>query len=106
MAYVWLALAVLTDVAATVGLRATNGFAAPVPSVVVLAGFGLSILFLSWSVVGLPLIVVYALFSGLGGAGVAVLAALVYGEHPTVAHFGGLALIIGGTILLTGLPRA
>lgn len=103
----WLALggAILAEVLATLGLRASDGFAdrrwiVPV-SVGYLAAFALLWVTL-W--LGMPVGVAYGVWSACGVALVAVLGRLLFSEPLTATMLAGIALIIGGvlTIELSG----
>lgn len=95
-----LALAVAAEVAATSALPRTEGFRDPAWSVLVLAGYALSIWLLALVVKQLSVSVTYALWAGLGTALVAVVGTMFLGEQLTPVKAGGLALIVGGVVLL------
>ncbi len=64
--YLYLVIAVLFEVIATTALKETQGFTRLIPSLVVVAGYGLAFYFLSLPLRALPIGVVYALWSGAG----------------------------------------
>ncbi|GAA0506764.1 QacE family quaternary ammonium compound efflux SMR transporter [Saccharopolyspora subtropica] len=101
MAYVYLVVAILSEVLATVSLKLSAGFSRTVPSVLVVVGY--LVAFSSLSAVlrlGLPVGVVYAVWAGVGVALVAIIGAVFLGESITAVQIGGIALIIGGVLAL------
>ncbi len=95
-----LALAVAAEVAATSALPRTEGFHDLGWSLLVLAGYAVSIWLLAVVVRQLSVSVTYALWAGLGTAAVAVVGTLFLGEQLTAVKAAGLALIVGGVVLL------
>lgn len=98
MAWVWLAAAIATEIAGTVALKYTDGFSRPVPSVVVVVGYGLSFLFLSLVLRDLSLSVTYAVWAGAGTAAIAVIGMAVLGEAVTTPKLAAIALIVAGVV--------
>lgn len=101
MAYLLLALAIVSEVIATVSLKLSEGFSKTVPSIVVVTGYVVA--FTAMSAVlklGLPVGVVYAIWAGAGVALVAIIGAVFLGESITALQIGGIALIIGGVVAL------
>ena len=68
MPFVLLGLAIVSEVFATLSLRASEGFSKLVPSVVVVVGYGLSLVLLTQVLKSLSVSVVYAVWSGAGTA--------------------------------------
>ncbi|HTQ72616.1 MAG TPA: SMR family transporter, partial [Acidocella sp.] len=66
MAYLLLAIAIISEVTATSALRLCEGFTRPLPSLVVIAGYGISFFSLSQVVKVMPLGYAYALWCGFG----------------------------------------
>lgn len=101
MGYLLLAGAILTEVAATLSLRASDGFTkAPFVVVVVLGylvAFGLLGLALSR---GVPLGVAYGIWAATGIALVALLSIPLFGETLTALQVGGIVLVIAGAVAL------
>jgi small multidrug resistance pump len=95
-----LAVAVAAEVAATSALPRTDGFRDVWWSTLVLGGYALSIWLLALVVRHISVSVTYALWAGLGTAAVAVVGALFLGEQLTAVKAGGVALIVGGVVLL------
>jgi quaternary ammonium compound-resistance protein SugE len=100
MAWVWLGLAGLLEVGWAVGLKFTEGFTRLVPSVLTLVAMALSIGMLGIALKTLPVGTAYAVWTGIGAVGTAVVGMLVLGEAATAARIGGIALIAAGIATL------
>jgi small multidrug resistance pump len=100
MAYVFLIGAIASEVGATSLLRSTEGFTRLWPTVVALTGYGLSFLFLSRTLDAIPVGVSYAVWSGLGTAAIAGIAALFLDEPLTAPKVVGIGLVIAGVVVL------
>ena len=95
-----LALAIAVEIAATMMLKFSEGFSRPVPTILALAGYGLSFLFLALALKHIPVSVAYAIWSGAGTAVVAAIGFLLLGEPISVTKVIGVGLVIGGVAML------
>ncbi|MBK0866001.1 MAG: multidrug efflux SMR transporter [Saccharopolyspora sp.] len=101
MGYLLLALAICSEVLGTISLKFSEGFSKPLPSALVVVGYGAAFAALGAVLkAGLPVGVVYAIWSGAGVALIAVIGVLFLGEQVTAVQVGGLLLIIGGVLAL------
>lgn len=100
MPYVYLALAILTEVAATSTLRLTDEFTRPLPSIAVILGYGASIYLLSLVLRSLPIGITYAVWAGMGIVLVALVSMVVYREMPDWPAALGMALIVAGVVTI------
>ena len=98
MAWLLLFLAGLLEVAWAIGLKYADGFRRPVPSVLTVIGMIASFWVLSQAVRTIPIGTGYAIWTGIGAAGTAILAMILFKEPATLARFLYLALIIAGII--------
>ncbi|MET0898251.1 MAG: SMR family transporter [Mycobacterium sp.] len=99
----WLVLAgaILVEVAATLGLRASDGFRRKVWLVPVIVGYVVSFSLLSWSLsLGMPVGIAYGVWSASGVALVAVLARFLFAEPLTWLMGLGIAFIIAGVLTI------
>lgn len=103
--YFYLAMAILAEVVATTALKASEGFSRALPAALVVAGYGTSFYLLSLALKSVPVGVAYAIWSGVGIVLVTLLAALLYRQVPDLAAVMGMALIVLGVAVLTGLSR-
>jgi small multidrug resistance pump len=99
----WLALAIGSEIVATVSLKLSDGFTKPAPSVVVVAGYALSFYALSITLRTIPLGVVYAIWSGVGTAAIVVIGLFLFRETLDVVKVAGIGLIIAGVVMLNGV---
>jgi len=102
----WLALAIGSEIVATVSLKLSNGFTKPIPSVVVVVGYAISFYALSISLRSIPLGVVYAVWSGVGTAAVVVIGFFLFREMLDAVKVAGIGLIIVGVVMLNGAGTA
>lgn len=98
MAWVWLGIAGICEMAWAIGLKYTDGFSKLVPSVLTLAAMGASIGLLGMALKTLPVGTAYAVWTGIGAAGTAGLGMYLFGEPVTAARIGCLALIVAGIV--------
>ena len=96
--FVILFFAILSEVIATSSLKYSEGFTKPIPSVVVVVGYGLSFYLLSIALKTMPIGVAYAIWSGVGTAVVAVIGMTVLGEEISTIKVVSLALIVVGVV--------
>jgi quaternary ammonium compound-resistance protein SugE len=102
MAWTLLLLAALLEVGWAIGLKYTSGFTKLWPSVWTLLAMVLSMGLLGWSARTLPIGTAYAVWTGIGAAGTAVLGVYLFGEAASVMRLAGVGLIILGVALLKG----
>jgi small multidrug resistance pump len=96
-----LAVAIVCEVAATVSLRASNGFSRPLPVVGLVIGYAVSFVALSFALKrGLGLGTAYAIWSGAGTVLVAVLGYLLFGDRVGWTAVLGMALVVAGVVVL------
>jgi quaternary ammonium compound-resistance protein SugE len=96
MSLPWIALIVagLLEVCWAVGLKYTDGFRRPLPSVLVVAAIAASMFLLSWAARTLPIGTAYAVWVGIGAFGAAVLGIMLFDEPVTLMRMGFLALLL------------
>ena len=100
MTFVYLVLAIVAEVIATSALKASMGFTRPLPSLVVVVGYGLAFYLLSLVLRTLPVGVAYAIWAGLGIVLVTLVGIVVFGEKPDLPAVLGISLIVAGVVLL------
>jgi small multidrug resistance pump len=95
-----LAVAIVAEVVATSALKASDGFTRLLPSVVVVAGYGLSFYLLALTLRTIPVGVVYAVWSGVGIALISLIGWVVFKQRLDAAAWLGLAMIVGGVVVI------
>ena len=98
--WVLLTIAIVAEVIATSSLKLSDGFTRLWPSVVVVAGYGVSFYFLSMTMRSIPIGVIYAIWSGLGVVLVTLVGWLVFKQHLDVPALIGIGLIVAGVIIM------
>jgi quaternary ammonium compound-resistance protein SugE len=96
MAWVWLTVAGLLEVVWAVGLKYTDGFTRLWPSVITIAAMVASVYCLAVAVRTIPLGTGYAVWTGIGAVGVAILGMVLFGESAALLRIGAILLIVAG----------
>ena len=96
MKWIMLLIAGMTEVTWAVAMKAAEGFTKTVPSVITVVGYFLSAVFLSMALKELPLGTAYAMWTGFGIVGTAVLGVLLFHETMSVTQVICVLLIITG----------
>lgn len=104
-AYALLALAIVSEVIATTALKAADSFTRPLPSALVVIGYGIAFWSLARVLDTIPVGVAYAIWSGAGIVLVAAAGWAIYGQKPDLFGLLGMALIIAGVLVLNLLSR-
>ncbi len=100
MSYFYLSIAIVAEVIGTSALKATEEFTRLGPSLVVVVGYGLAFFLLTLALRTIPVGIAYAIWSGVGVALVAGIAAVIYQQVPDAAAILGMSLIVSGVIVI------
>jgi quaternary ammonium compound-resistance protein SugE len=103
--WVWLLVAGLFEVAWASGLKSTQGFTRLWPSVWVALAMAVSFYGLSFAVKGLPVGTAYAVWTGIGAAGTALVGIVMLGEAATAGRLACIFMIVAGTAGLKYFSR-
>ncbi len=98
MAWVYLAAAGLLEVVWAIGLKYTEGFTRLTPSIVTIGAMVASVALLGIALRDLPVGTGYAVWTGIGTVGTAILGMLLFHEPATALRLGCIALIVSGII--------
>jgi quaternary ammonium compound-resistance protein SugE len=98
MAWLLIVIAGVFEIAWAVGLKYSDGFSRLVPSVLTVGAMAASIICLGIAVKSLPVGTAYAVWTGIGAAGTAVLGMYLFQEPATVLRLGSIALVIAGIV--------
>lgn len=98
--WIYLSVAILSEVVATSALKASDGFARPWPSLVVVLGYGLAFYFLALTLRVVPVGIAYAIWAGAGIALIALIGWVVFGQRLDGPALTGLALIVAGIVVM------
>jgi len=100
MTYLYLALAIISEVIGTSALKASEEFTRLYPSPVVVVGYLVSFYFMTLVLRTIPLGITYAVWSGLGIVLIAITGFVFYQESPDLAAIIGMGLIILGVVVI------
>jgi quaternary ammonium compound-resistance protein SugE len=100
MAWFWLVIAGLLEIVWAVGLKHTEGWTKLWPSVITLVALVASFLLLAQAMRSLPVGTAYAVWTGIGASGAALLGMLMLGEPATIGRLFSLGLIVCGIVSL------
>ena len=94
MAWVLLVIAGILEAGWAVGLKFTNGFTKPLPSLLTIAGIVASMYLLAVAARTLPIGTAYAVWVGIGALGAMILGMVVLGEPATPLRIFFVALLL------------
>jgi quaternary ammonium compound-resistance protein SugE len=98
MAWLLLFLAGLLEVGWAVGLKYTAGFTRVIPSILTVASMIASLGLLGLSLRTLPVGTAYAIWTGLGTIGTAILGIVLFAEDASAGRLGCIGLIVAGIV--------
>ena len=98
--YIYLIVAVAAETIGTTALQASNQFTRVGPTVLVVIAYGVAFYFLGIALKYIPVGIAYALWSGLGIVLIACIGFAVFGQSLDLAAVIGLAMIIGGIVVI------
>ena len=96
----WLSLGIAGafEIVWAVGLKYTDGFSRLWPSLITIWAMAISLYFLSQALKTIPLGTGYAVWTGIGAAGTAILGIILFSESAALLRLLCIALIIGGIV--------
>lgn len=103
MAWIYLLLAGLFECGWAIGLKYTDGFTRPVPSILTAISMIISVILLSAAVKTLPIGTAYAVWTGIGTVGTVILGVWLLGDPATFSRIIFTAVIVAG---IAGLKLA
>lgn len=98
MSWLILLIAGLLEVVWAIGLKYTQGFTRLTPSVITVTAMIASVVLLSWAMKSLPVGTAYAIWTGIGAVGAAIMGMVLLGESASPARLLSLGLIVAGII--------
>ncbi|MDQ0319974.1 quaternary ammonium compound-resistance protein SugE [Pararhizobium capsulatum DSM 1112] len=96
MAWAILFLAGLLEIGWAIGLKYTDGFTKPLPTVLTAASMVASVVLLGIAMRSLPLGTAYAIWTGIGTVGTVIFGIFLFAEPATAVRIGCIALIVAG----------
>ena len=100
MSWVYLLIAIFSEVIGTTNMKLSKGFTETVPSILIFVFYGLSFTMLTLALKKIQLSIAYAIWSGLGTVIIVVIGILWFKEPAEFSKIAAIGLIIGGVVLL------
>jgi quaternary ammonium compound-resistance protein SugE len=97
-AWITLAAAGLFEIIWAVGLKYAHGFTKPVPSAITITAMVISMWLLAQAARELPIGTAYAIWTGIGAVGAAILGIILFQESANLVRIGCVALIVLGIV--------
>ncbi|MCO7504524.1 MULTISPECIES: quaternary ammonium compound efflux SMR transporter SugE [Pseudomonas] len=98
MSWIILFFAGLFEVGWAIGLKYTDGFTRPLPTVLTVAAMAVSLGLLGLAMKELPLGTAYAIWTGVGAVGTVIAGIILFGESMALIRLASVALIIIGLV--------
>lgn len=105
MTYIYLFIAIISEVIATSSLKASEGFTRFYPSVAVVVGYIISFILLSLVLKSMPVGIAYAIWAGMGIVLVACAGFVFFGQKLDAYAISGMVLIIAGVLMINLLSK-
>lgn len=97
-AWVWLAIAGVLEVVWAIGLKSSDGFRRPYVSAFTVVMMIASFYFLAQALKSLPVGTAYAIWTGIGAVGTAIVGIFVFGESRELGRIISIVLIVAGIV--------
>ena len=98
MAWAYIAIAGLFECGWAIGLKYTDGFTKLVPSLLTVSAMVISFWLLSVAMKTIPIGTAYAVWTGIGAVGVAIIGMILFGESRDIIRVFCLLLIVSGIV--------
>jgi small multidrug resistance pump len=103
--WIYLGIAIVSEVIGTSALNASAGFSRPWPSLIVVVGYAVAFYCLSLALTSIPVGIAYAIWSGVGVALIALVGWAIFGQALDAPAIIGIALIVAGVVVLNVFSR-
>ena len=94
--WILLLVAAVLEIGWAIGLKYTHGFSRLWPTLATVGTMAASMFLLALATRAIPIGTAYAVWTGIGAAGTAVLGMVLFNEPATAARIACLAMIVGG----------
>jgi len=98
--YFFLFMAIGFEVMATSAMQASQQFTKTVPTVLMIAGYAVSLYFLALTLRGMPVGIAYAIWSGLGIVLISLIGLFAFGQRLDFPAVSGIVLIVAGVLVI------
>lgn len=100
MTYLYLLLAIISEVIGTSALQASQQFSKLMPSVLCFLAYASAFFFLSMTLKTMPVGIAYAIWSGLGVIFITLVGIFIFDQKPDAPALLGMFLIIAGVVIM------
>ena len=100
MKWIYLSIAIISEVIATMSLKHSDGFKNLIPSIIVVIGYGIAFYFLSLTLKSMTIGIAYAIWAGAGIVLLSVFGYLFLKQELDLPAIIGLALIVIGVVVI------
>jgi len=97
-AWIMLGAAGLLEIVWAIGLKYADGFTKTVPSIITISAMVASMWLLAQAARTLPIGTAYAVWTGIGAVGAALLGMMLFSESANIVRLGCIALIVAGIV--------
>lgn len=104
--WIFLAIAIVSEVIGTSALKSSDGFSRLWPSVLVVVGYGVAFYFLSLTLRVIPVGIAYAVWSGVGIVLITLVAWIFLGQKLDLPAMAGMTLIVAGVVVMNVFSRS
>jgi len=106
MAYLYLTIAIISEVVGTAALKASEEFTKLVPTLIVIVGYALAFFFLTLTLRTIPVGIAYAVWAGCGIVLVCAVSWVLYKQTLDVPAILGIALIAAGVVVINAFSSS
>jgi small multidrug resistance pump len=105
MSWIYLIIAIITEVIGTTNMKLSQGFTKVVPSILMVVFYIICFAFMNLALKKLDVSITYAIWSGVGTALIAAIGIFYFKEPATAIKIGSIALIVIGVVGLALVER-
>ncbi len=98
MPWTYLLVAGLFEIGFAIGMKYSEGFSKPLPTLATVAAALVSLYLMSQAMKSIPVGTAYAIWTGIGALGVAMLGIFLFGDSASPSRLACIALIVAGVI--------
>ena len=106
MSYLYLAMAIVSEVIGTVALKASEEFTRPVPSFIMALGYASAFYFLTLTLRTIPVGIAYAIWSGCGVVLICAISWILFRQSLDAPAILGIGLIAVGVVVINAFSGA
>jgi small multidrug resistance pump len=106
MSYLYLTIAIVSEVIGTAALKASEEFTRLIPSLIVVVGYAIAFYFLTLTLRTIPVGIAYALWAGVGIVLISIASWILFKQALDAPAIIGIGLITAGVVLINGFSSS